>query len=163
MAFSRKVAAGLLQLEEMTRAGLAARWTAQMKVPPPKAASRIFLLRALSYELQCLHAPDLSKADQKALKLGACKNGGGGEADAKASPAGDQALVANPIPSPPRLSLVPGSRLVREWNGKAYTVAVIEEGFVYKDRIWTSLSAIAKDITGAHWSGPRFFGLKRSA
>jgi len=61
--------------------------------------------------------------------------------------------------SKPRIKLIPGSRIVREWNGKTYTVSVIEEGFVYRDKVWTSLSAIAKDITSAHWSGPRFFGV----
>jgi len=45
---------------------------------------------------------------------------------------------------------------------RGYAVSVIEGGFVYKDKVWSSLSAIAKDITGAHWSGPRFFGLNTS-
>ena len=73
-------------------------------------------------------------------------------------------LTIEQVPKiPVRQTLVPGSRLVREWNGQTYTVSVIEEGFVYKDRVWTSLSAIAKDITGAHWSGPRFFGLHKAA
>jgi hypothetical protein len=65
--------------------------------------------------------------------------------------------------SKPRIALVPGSRLVREWNGRHYTVSVIEEGLVYKDKVWSSLSAIAKAITGAHWSGPRFFGLNKAS
>ena len=52
-----------------------------------------------------------------------------------------------------------GSRLVREWNGRTHIVTVEEEGFSYAGRNYRSLTAIARAITGAHWSGPRFFGL----
>ena len=54
----------------------------------------------------------------------------------------------------------PGSRLVREWNGRTYQVEVTEEGYVMDGKIWRSLSSIARHITGAHWSGPRFFGVQ---
>ena len=57
------------------------------------------------------------------------------------------------------LSLKPGARLVREWHGRAHTVTVTEDGFDYAGTSYPSLSNIAKKITGAHWSGPRFFGL----
>lgn len=52
-----------------------------------------------------------------------------------------------------------GARLVREWNGIAHTVDIVEGGFRYRDKNYASLTAIAKEITGAHWSGPRFFGI----
>lgn len=52
-----------------------------------------------------------------------------------------------------------GARLIREWNGKEHVVDVTDEGFVWRDRTWRSLSAIAKEITGTKWSGPRFFGV----
>jgi len=58
-----------------------------------------------------------------------------------------------------RIDLTPGTRLVREWNGQTISVEVIENGFSYGDRTWRSLSEIARHVTGAHWSGPRFFGL----
>ena len=48
---------------------------------------------------------------------------------------------------------------MREWNGRTHTVTVEEDGFSYAGRNYRSLSAIARDITGARWSGPRFFGL----
>jgi hypothetical protein len=64
---------------------------------------------------------------------------------------------AEPVRS--RIELTPGTRLVREWNGQTISVEVIEDGFRYGDRIWRSLSEIARHVTGAHWSGPRFFGL----
>ena len=55
--------------------------------------------------------------------------------------------------------LSPGAHLVREWNGRTYQVHVLEGGFEMDGKTWRSLSAIAKHITGATWSGPRFFGL----
>ena len=54
----------------------------------------------------------------------------------------------------------PGAHLVREWNGRTYQVEVVESGYVMDGKTWRSLSAIAKHITGAHWSGPRFFGVQ---
>lgn len=63
---------------------------------------------------------------------------------------------------PPRTELTPGTRLIREWNGRTISVDVLEEGFAYDNRTWRSLSEIARHVTGAHWSGPRFFGLYRN-
>ena len=54
----------------------------------------------------------------------------------------------------PSLSLKPGARLVREWRGQTHTVAVTEDGFEYAGKSYASLTRIAKEITGAHWSGP---------
>ncbi|MBC8134044.1 MAG: DUF2924 domain-containing protein [Deltaproteobacteria bacterium] len=59
----------------------------------------------------------------------------------------------------PSLTLKPGARLVREWHGRTHAVTVTEDGFDYAGTSYSSLSNIAKKITGAHWSGPRFFGL----
>jgi hypothetical protein len=162
-----KIATGLQKLEEMDRVALAVRWEAHIKRPPPKAASRVFLLKALSFELQSKQVAGLSKSDLKALS--------GGLSKAPIIKPDDTQLICHsaskefkPKPSVrrklrSRVKLVPGARLVREWSGQTYTVSVIDEGFVYKNRTWSSLSAIAKDITGAHWSGPRFFGLDKAA
>ena len=59
----------------------------------------------------------------------------------------------------PRTSVKPGTRLVREWNGQTHTVLVYVDGVEWRDRRYRSLSVVAREITGAHWSGPRFFGL----
>jgi len=66
-----------------------------------------------------------------------------------------------PAPSPARQrpQLTTGTRLVREWNGRTITVEVNDNGFTHAGRSWRSLSEIARHVTGAHWSGPRFFGL----
>lgn len=57
-------------------------------------------------------------------------------------------------------TLKPGTRLVREWHGRTFHVLVCDEGYEFDQRRYRSLSQIAREITGAAWSGPRFFGLK---
>jgi hypothetical protein len=59
----------------------------------------------------------------------------------------------------PGLAVKPGARLIRKWHGRTHTVTVTEAGFEYAGTSYSSLSQIAKRITGTHWSGPRFFGL----
>ena len=55
-----------------------------------------------------------------------------------------------------------GTRLVREWQGHVYEVTVLENGYDYGGDVYRSLSHVAKSITGAHCSGPRFFGVTNS-
>ena len=64
-----------------------------------------------------------------------------------------------------RPQLKPGTRLMREWQGRSYEVLVLDDGFSWQGTHYRSLSAIARQITGTAWSGPLFFGLrsKRSA
>jgi hypothetical protein len=52
-----------------------------------------------------------------------------------------------------------GTRLIREWSGVTHAVEVIESGFLWNGNRYASLSAVAREIAGARWSGPRFFGL----
>ena len=154
MTRSTKIAKALSELETLDRSQLSTRWEKTVKRPVPKSASRIFLLRALAYELQSKRSLGLTKAEEATLAesmspkvkekvKGSIGNGPGAKAPK----------------SKPKVTLVPGSRLVREWQGRTYTVSVIEEGFIYQNKTWSSLSAIATDITGTRWSGPKFFGL----
>jgi hypothetical protein len=108
---------------------------------PPKI-SRELLVLALGYRLQEIEHGGLGKATRRKLQTAA-------KALRKTGRVG-------PTPS---FSLKPGSRLVREWHGRTHTVTVTEDGFEYVGVIYASLTKIAKKITGAHWSGPRFFGL----
>jgi hypothetical protein len=56
-----------------------------------------------------------------------------------------------------------GTRLVREWNGVTHIVTIDETGIIrWNNREWTSLSSVARAITGGHWSGPAFFGLRKT-
>ncbi len=66
--------------------------------------------------------------------------------------------IASGKPSPTQVK--PGSHLVREWNGRTYQVEVTNGGYLMDGKSWRSLSAIARHITGARWSGPRFFGVQ---
>lgn len=59
-----------------------------------------------------------------------------------------------------RPTLKPGTRVVRRWHDKVYCVTVLEDGFEFEQRRYSSLTQIAREITGGAWSGPRFFGLK---
>ena len=61
----------------------------------------------------------------------------------------------------PRPSFKPGTRLVREWHGVTHTVVILADGVEWRGQRYRSLSVVAREITGAHWSGPRFFGLNR--
>ena len=56
--------------------------------------------------------------------------------------------------------LKPGTMLTREWRGVVHRVHVLEDGFAMNGRRYASLSIVARTITGARWSGPRFFGLR---
>jgi hypothetical protein len=59
-----------------------------------------------------------------------------------------------------RPELRPGTRLIREWQGRTYDVLVLDDGFSWQGMRYRSLSALARKITGTAWSGPLFFGLK---
>ena len=61
----------------------------------------------------------------------------------------------------PGVVLKTGARLVRQWRGHAHIILVIEDGFEYEGQRYRSLTLIAARITGAHWSGPRFFGMTK--
>ncbi len=54
----------------------------------------------------------------------------------------------------------PGTRLIRDWQGQTHQVTVTDDGFIYRDQVYRSLSQIAREITGTRWSGPKFFGLQ---
>ena len=56
-----------------------------------------------------------------------------------------------------------GTTLLREWGGKTHRVTALNEGFLFCDQRFASLSEIAREITGTRWSGPRFFGVRHPA
>jgi Protein of unknown function (DUF2924) len=73
----------------------------------------------------------------------------------------ERAVMSGPMPPASRttMTLMPGARLIREWQGRTIAVLTTESGFTWEGRDYRSLSHIAREVTGAHWSGPRFFGL----
>jgi hypothetical protein len=64
---------------------------------------------------------------------------------------------------PERLQIHQGTRFIREWRGQTIEVVALDDGFEWQGRTFRSLSEIARVVTGAHWSGPRFFGLRSAA
>jgi hypothetical protein len=134
---SQRIAA----LNELTAQQLRDEWRRLYRGQPPRL-SRDLLIRTIAYRMQELVYGGLSKATQR--KLAALTR----DLKAKGS-----------IVITPDMSVRLGTRLVREWRGKTHTVAVTEDGFEYAGRAFSSLTKIAHAITGAHWSGPRFFGL----
>ena len=69
--------------------------------------------------------------------------------------------AGTPQPARKQVELTVGTRLIREWNGRTIAVEVREEGFLWDEQNYHSLSESARAVTGAHWSGPRFFGIQR--
>ena len=126
------------ELATLDRVTLLDLWHEVFGRPPPKHISIGFMQRAISFEQQCASERRVSK--QTLRRLRAIAKGG--------------ALETNTA-----TSLKPGTHLMREWNGRTYQVEVVGDGFVMDGKTYKSLSAIAKRITGAHWSGPRFFGV----
>lgn len=63
-------------------------------------------------------------------------------------------------PTQKRPDIQPGTTLIREWRGETHRVEALRQGFLWKGQTYRSLSLVAQRITGAHWNGPRFFGLR---
>lgn len=123
-------------LDDLRRA-----WRRLFHCEPPKI-SRDLLARHIGYHLQERRHGGLGKATKRKLKTLARSFQSTGQVSPDAG-----------------VGLKPGARLVREWHGRSHTVTVTEEGFEYGGATYASLTKIAREITGTHWSGPRFFGL----
>jgi len=133
----------IAEIEAWDREQCLAAWTRLTKTPPGSRLSHRFLRRALIFEMQCKMLGGHSAALRRALKT--------------------EAKQLTMTAARPASTLALGTQLVREWNGRIYRVSVTPDGFEMDGENYTSLSAVAKRITGAEWSGPRFFGLKKRA
>lgn len=133
----------IVALEKLERSALAEAWIKAYKTPPFKGARKSTLVRGLAYHAQCQDRRGLRKKTHARLL--------------KIAYSDDLSSLLKGTDTP-RTKL--GSQLVREWNGRTHTVHVTDQGFVLSGVTYSSLSAVAKAITGAHWSGPRFFGVK---
>ena len=125
-----------MSLDELRR-----EWRRLYNSNPPRI-SRDLLVLGIAYRRQEIEHGRLGKATLRKLRTLATTLRATGR--------------VGPTPS---LTLKPGARLVREWRGRTHSVTVTEDGFEYGGASYPSLTQIAKKITGAHWSGPRFFGL----
>jgi hypothetical protein len=130
-------------LSELDLAALRRLWTQQLGSVPLARISRELLVRAVAHRVQEQREGGLSGNDHRRLDRLA------GELETL----GQISSVA------PAFAAKAGTRLVREWQGKLHEVVILERGYLWKGHTYRSLSEIARLITGARWSGPRFFGL----
>jgi hypothetical protein len=134
------IAVELAELEILTNFELRGEWRRLHHMQPPRSLSRDLLLRGITYKIQERAFGGLSKLVLRKLT------------DPDTSSAEHRRAA-------PRIVVKPGTRLVREWNGHTHTVIVHADGVEWRGKRYRSLSVVAREITGAHWSGPRFFGL----
>jgi len=120
-------------------------WRQFHRTEPPFGISRDLVIRSLAYDLQQRAHGRLDRALRRRLQTLAA------------------ALEKDARSVHPGVLLKAGSTLVRQWRGHTHTVLVGENGFEYEGQRYRSLTVIAERITGAHWSGPRFFGVTRRA
>src|SRR4051794_9794736 len=118
-------------------------WRGLYKTQAPANLSRELLLRAVAYRMQEVALGGLRPVRQRQLRQMA-----------------QQFNRIGAAYTPPCAELKPGTRLMREWQGRTYDVLVLDDGFSWQNTQYRSLSAIARKITGTAWSGPLFFGLK---
>lgn len=130
-----KLATWIAEIAALDRRACLDRWREAFGRPPPKNLSLPFMRRVLIWDMQNRHLGGVSAKTKRRLQK-----------------------IASGKSFPTQLK--PGSHLVREWNGRTYQVEVTDDGYLMDGKSWRSLSAIARHITGAHWSGPRFFGLQ---
>lgn len=131
----------LARLTTMSSAALRAEWRQLYKRPAPDLTADL-LRRGIAWRLQEKAVGGLSPALLRQIERLMREVARTGEAVAR-----------------PATRIKPGTRLVRDWGGDSHHVLVLDEGFLYRDESYRSLTTIAHTITGARWSGPRFFGL----
>ncbi len=130
----------------MDHSALRAEWRRLYRAHPPKRVARDLLLLGVAWKIQEQAYGGLGAAIRRRV------------ADLAETLERDGDVTRSRV-----ARLKPGAKLVREWRGETHTVIVGEEGFEWRGCHWRSLSVIAREITGGHWSGPRFFGLKGKA
>jgi hypothetical protein len=120
-------------------------WRKLHHARPPSGLSRDLMIRALAHDLQERAHGGQSAALRRRLQT-----------MARELAKGASSFAAGIMPKT-------GTTLVRQWRGHTHTVLVRADGFEYEGQHYRSLTVIAERITGAHWSGPRFFGLTQRA
>jgi Protein of unknown function (DUF2924) len=133
----------LSRLPQLDLGELRQEWRALYKAEASPHLSRELLVRAVAYRMQEIALGGLGRGCQRQLLQIA-----------------QQFKEIGAATTPRRPELKPGTRLVREWQGRTYDVLVLDDGFCWQGTHHRSLSAIARKITGTAWSGPLFFGLK---
>ena len=141
MSLEQEIAA----LPSMNLVQLQAKWRSRLKEGLPAHIRKQMLVPMLAYKLQEQAYGGLKPQMKRKLR----ELASGLNRDSKAA-----SRLGDPI------RIKPGTRLIRQWEGKAHQVTVSQSGFEYEGENYKSLSVIARLITGTRWSGPLFFGLK---
>lgn len=132
------LASEMVSLSILDRQILVEKWRNIYGSEPPGRISTNFLVRSISYRMQEQVFGGLKPTTRRFLE-GFLKE--------------EQMPISN-------INIKLGTRLIREWHGVTYEVLVTEEGVILDGKKYRSLTEVARYITGAKWSGPRFFGLK---
>lgn len=130
-------------LMDLSLYDLRQQWRRLYRMQPPARLSRDLLTRGIAYRLQEQQLGGLPKAVRRRL--------------AAADPAFARPGAGRSAP----LTIKPGTRLVRQWRGVTHIVLVGTDHVEWNGQCYRSLSEVARAITGARWSGPRFFGLRQ--
>ncbi len=130
----------LWRLTELPVECLKTEWVRRYGAPAPNLSPELLRL-GIGYKLQERRLGGINRSTRLLLRQVVIRSAEGRE--------------KKPLPR----KLTPGTRLVRDWHGVGHTVIVREDGFEYNGKLWKTLTAVAKVITGTHWNGPRFFGL----
>ena len=133
------------ELVGLDRPALLELWHTFFGRPAPAYAKSEFLVRAIAWEAQSHQLGGLPPA--VARRLGKIAAG--------------EAMLSAAAGSGHRIK--PGACLIRTWHGLTHEVHVLDDGYAWKGKRYTSLSAIAREITGTRWNGRRFFGLSARA
>lgn len=133
----------LAQLAGLQVSDLRTRWRELFSYDAPRRLGPELMKRAIAYKLQEQALGGLSRTAELRLKAAGAYGGKLGKHTPTRGP-----------------TIKRGTRFVREWNGETHEVlASGDGGFAYRGKAYRSLSVIAREITGTHQSGPRFFGL----
>lgn len=134
----------LQQLHNLPVDGVRKRWSDWLNEAAPRCQSKEVLRGLLAWRIQEQRYGGMSREAKRRL--------------AQSAPTSN---IDKPTPMiAPPVSLRPGTMLTKEWRGVMYRVHVLESGYAYEGKTYSSLSAVARRIAGTRWSGPRFFGLE---
>ena len=133
----------IVRIRSLAITELRTEWSAMFRRgPPPKALTKDLLARMICFRIQEDAYGGFDRATLKVLNAFADKA---------------------PVDTRDFQRFKPGTELYREYNAERHVVVVMEDGYAWQGKTYTSLSIIAKAITGTHWNGPRFFGLRRTS
>ena len=146
---ARHATADIHDLDGLSRSELRALWIQELGEHPPATLGRDVLTLAIAYTKQERREGGVSKPVAREL-----------DRLFDQTLRGDRTAEAAVL-----MALLPrsGTILVREWQGTSHHVTVVEGGFLWNGKIYRSLSAIARAITGTSWNGPRFFGMRHGS